>query len=70
MMDVVNGFDEPAEQAYALICAIYRASDSFVATIEEAFPTRFSCWLSRERRWVLICSWNPGPWPDSPIPPI
>lgn len=37
--DIVNGFDEPAEQAYALICAIYRASEGFAATIEETFPT-------------------------------
>ncbi|WP_051228927.1 GNAT family N-acetyltransferase [Paludibacterium yongneupense] len=37
-MRFVDGFHQPVEESYELIRSVYRASDGFVATIDEMFP--------------------------------
>jgi ribosomal protein S18 acetylase RimI-like enzyme len=37
-MLISDGFDVPLAQAYDLICAIYRASNEFSASLDEVFP--------------------------------
>jgi ribosomal protein S18 acetylase RimI-like enzyme len=37
-MLIADGFDEPVEQAYDLICAVYRSSPEFSTSLTEAFP--------------------------------
>ena len=37
-MQIINGFDLPVDQAFDLICGIYRACDAFAATLKEIYP--------------------------------